>query len=164
VAARHLCLEVTESAIMEDPAHALASLQALHEMGVQLSIDDFGTGYSSLAYLKKLPVQELKIDRSFVMNLDADDNDLNIVRSTIGMAHHMGLKVVAEGVETESVAAKLKTLGCDGAQGYLFSRPLNADDFQVWAVAAHAANPPLRLAAPGEATTGDLFVPLPAAT
>ena len=90
VAARHLCLEVTESAIMEDPAHALASLQALHEMGVQLSIDDFGTGYSSLAYLKKLPVQELKIDRSFVMNLDADDNDLNIVRSTIGMAHHMG--------------------------------------------------------------------------
>ena len=128
VAARHLCLEVTESAIMEDPTHALASLQALHDMGVQLSIDDFGTGYSSLAYLKKLPVQELKIDRSFVMNLDLDDNDLNIVRSTIGMAHHMGLKVVAEGVETESVAAQLKALGCDGAQGYLFSRPLNADE------------------------------------
>jgi len=142
VAARHLCLEVTESAIMQDPAHALASLQALHEMGVQLSIDDFGTGYSSLAYLKKLPVQELKIDRSFVMNLDRDDNDLNIVRSTIGMAHHMGLKVVAEGVETESVAAKLKTLGCDGAQGYLYSRPLGAEDFHVWAVAAHAAHPP----------------------
>ena len=148
VAARHLCLEVTESAIMQDPAHALAALQALHEMGVQLSIDDFGTGYSSLAYLKKLPVQELKIDRSFVMNLDADDNDLNIVRSTIGMAHHMGLKVVAEGVETESVAVKLKSLGCDGAQGYLFSRPLNADDFLAWAVAAHASNPPQRLPAP----------------
>jgi diguanylate cyclase (GGDEF)-like protein len=140
VAARHLCLEVTESAIMEDPAHALASLQALHEMGVQLSIDDFGTGYSSLAYLKKLPVQELKIDRSFVMNLDRDDDDLNIVRSTIDMAHHMGLSVVAEGVETESVAGKLKSLGCDAAQGYLFSRPLGADDFLAWAVVAHAAH------------------------
>ena len=149
VAARHLCLEVTESAIMEDPAHALASLQALHEMGVRLSIDDFGTGYSSLAYLKKLPVQELKIDRSFVMNLDLDDDDLNIVRSTIDMAHHMGLKVVAEGVETESVAGKLKSLGCDDAQGYLFSRPLNADDFYAWAVVSHAAQPSTaRLALP----------------
>jgi diguanylate cyclase (GGDEF)-like protein len=163
VAARHLCLEVTESAIMEDPAHALASLQALHEMGVQLSIDDFGTGYSSLAYLKKLPVQELKIDRSFVMNLDLDDNDLNIVRSTIGMAHHMGLTVVAEGVETESVAAKLKTLGCDGAQGYLFSRPLGADDFLAWAVASHAANPPLRPGMPGEPAPANLFEAAPLA-
>jgi EAL domain-containing protein (putative c-di-GMP-specific phosphodiesterase class I) len=93
-------------------------------------------------------VQELKIDRSFVLNLDADDNDLNIVRSTIGMAHNMGLSVVAEGVETESVAAKLKMLGCDGAQGYLFSRPLMADDFLAWALASHASNPPLRPGAP----------------
>jgi len=160
VAARHLCLEVTESAIMEDPAHALASLQALHEMGVQLSIDDFGTGYSSLAYLKKLPVQELKIDRSFVMNLDLDDNDLNIVRSTIGMAHHMGLKVVAEGVETESVAVKLKMLGCDGAQGYLFSRPLGAEDFLAWALASHATHPPSGWTASG-AATADLFEAAP---
>jgi diguanylate cyclase (GGDEF)-like protein len=156
VAARHLCLEVTESAIMEDPAHALASLQALHEMGVRLSIDDFGTGYSSLAYLKKLPVQELKIDRSFVMNLDLDDDDLNIVRSTIDMAHHMGLKVVAEGVETESVAGKLKSLGCDDAQGYLFSRPLGADDFLAWAVVSHAATPPRRL--PPAAPAAELAV------
>ncbi|HEX7638681.1 MAG TPA: EAL domain-containing protein [Burkholderiaceae bacterium] len=141
VAARHLCLEVTESAIMEDPAHALASLQALHEMGVRLSIDDFGTGYSSLAYLKKLPVQELKIDRSFVMNLDRDDDDLNIVRSTIDMAHHMGLQVTAEGVETESVAGKLRSLGCDDAQGYFFSRPLNADDFLGWARLAQGLQP-----------------------
>jgi diguanylate cyclase (GGDEF)-like protein len=139
VAARHLCLEVTESAIMEDPAHALASLQALHEMGVQLSIDDFGTGYSSLAYLKKLPVQELKIDRSFVLNLDRDPDDLNIVRSTIDMAHHMGLRVVAEGVETESVANRLRGLGCDDAQGYLFSRPLLAEDFLAWAQSAQRA-------------------------
>jgi len=164
VAARYLCLEVTESTIMEqDPTHALASLQALHEMGVQLSIDDFGTGYSSLAYLKKLPVQELKIDRSFVMNLDLDDNDLNIVRSTIGMAHHMGLKVVAEGVETESVAAKLKSLGCDGAQGYLYSRPLGADDFLAWAVASQLAHPPRRPGVPGGPETADLFEAAPLA-
>jgi diguanylate cyclase (GGDEF)-like protein len=142
VAARHLRLEVTESSIMADPAHALASLQALHEMGVQLSIDDFGTGYSSLAYLKRLPVQELKIDRQFVMNLDRDDNDLYIVRSTIGMAHSMGLRVVAEGVETESVAQRLRALGCDEAQGYLFSRPLHAAEFQAWVEALQAANPP----------------------
>ena len=139
VAARHLCLEVTESAIMEDPAHALSSLQRLHEMGVRLSIDDFGTGYSSLAYLKKLPVQELKIDRSFVMNLDQDAADLSIVRSTIDMAHHLGLQVVAEGVETESVAGKLRSLGCDDAQGYLFSRPLGRDEFFAWATAHQAA-------------------------
>ncbi|MGN6529671.1 MAG: putative bifunctional diguanylate cyclase/phosphodiesterase [Burkholderiaceae bacterium] len=152
VAARHLCLEVTESAIMEDPAHALASLQALHDMGVRLSIDDFGTGYSSLAYLKKLPVQELKIDRSFVMNLDRDDDDINIVRSTIDMAHHMGLQVTAEGVETESVAGKLRSLGCDDAQGYLFSRPLNAEDFVAWAVVAQAQRP--RAAASATPVTG----------
>jgi diguanylate cyclase (GGDEF)-like protein len=151
VAARHLCLEVTESAIMEDPAHALASLQALHEMGVRLSIDDFGTGYSSLAYLKKLPVQELKIDRSFVMNLDRDDDDINIVRSTIDMAHHMGLQVVAEGVETESVAGKLRSLGCDDAQGYLFSRPLNADDFAAWMAAARAAGRQAEAESPAQA-------------
>ena len=133
VAARHLCLEVTEGAIMQDPAHALASLQRLHEMGVQLSIDDFGTGYSSLAYLNKLPVREVKIDRSFVLNLDHDTKNLSIVRSTIDMAHHLGLAVVAEGVETEEVAAMLESLGCDGAQGYLFSRPLGADEFLGWA-------------------------------
>jgi diguanylate cyclase (GGDEF)-like protein len=146
VAAHYLCLEVTESAIMEDPAHSLATLQALHEMGMRLSIDDFGTGYSSLAYLKKLPVEELKIDRSFVMNLDRDADDLNIVRSTIDLAHHMGLKVVAEGVETETVAARLRGLGCDQAQGYLFGRPLPADDFAAWAHAQRVERAP----APGD--------------
>jgi diguanylate cyclase (GGDEF)-like protein len=140
VAARHLCLEVTESAFMQDPASALATLEALADMGVQISIDDFGTGYSSLAYLKRLPVQELKIDRSFVMNLDRDAADLKIVHSTIDLAHNMGLKVVAEGVETETVAGKLRTLGCDEAQGYFFSRPLSAEDFAAWARAAREAH------------------------
>jgi diguanylate cyclase (GGDEF)-like protein len=132
VAARHVCLEVTESAIMEDPSHAAATLERLHEMGVQLAIDDFGTGHSALAYLKTLPVQELKIDRAFVMNLDQDDRDRSIVRLTIDMAHRLGLQVVAEGVETEAVATQLAELGCDAAQGYLFSRPLDPEAFVAW--------------------------------
>jgi diguanylate cyclase (GGDEF)-like protein len=132
VAAQRLCLEVTEGAIMEDPPRALAALQALHSMGVRLSIDDFGTGHSSLAYLKKLPVDELKIDRSFVMHLDGDEDDAAIVRATIDLAHNMGLRVVAEGVETDAVLQRLLALGCDEAQGYLFSRPLPADEFAFW--------------------------------
>lgn len=146
---RQVCLEVTESAIMSNPARALASLQQLHAMGVRLSIDDFGTGHSSLAYLKRLPVDELKIDRAFVMNLDSDDADASIVRSTIDLAHEMGLKVVAEGVETESVAGQLCRLGCDEAQGFLFSRPLMADDFRRWAsVGANGAAEPSEVCGP----------------
>ena len=132
VAARHLCLEVTESAIMDDPLLAMDCLQTLHRMGVRLAIDDFGTGYSSLAYLKKLPVQELKIDRSFISSLDRDEADVTIVRSTIDMAHHMGLSVVAEGIETEAVGQRLRTFGCDQAQGYLYSRPLPSGEFIDW--------------------------------
>ncbi len=134
-----LCLEITESAIMEDPAQALASLSRLHDMGIKLSIDDFGTGYSSLAYLKKLPVQELKIDRSFVMHLDRDTSDEVIVRSTIELAHNMGLRVVAEGVENAQILAHLQALGCDEAQGYFFSRPLPGPDFLKWFEAAREA-------------------------
>ncbi|MDP4300775.1 putative bifunctional diguanylate cyclase/phosphodiesterase [Leptothrix discophora] len=132
VSARHLCLEVTESAIMDDPLLAMDCLQALNRMGVRLAIDDFGTGYSSLAYLKRLPVQELKIDRSFISGLDRDEADVTIVRSTIDMAHHMGLSVVAEGIETEAVGQRLRAFGCDQAQGYLYSRPLPAADFMDW--------------------------------
>jgi len=132
LAPARLCLEVTEGAIMEDPARALATLEALHAMGVRLSIDDFGTGYSSLAYLKKLPMDELKIDRSFVMHVDRDEDDFTIVRTTIDMAHNMGLKVVAEGVQSEAALKRLVALRCDEAQGYLFSRPLSADDFASW--------------------------------
>ncbi|RZS52117.1 putative bifunctional diguanylate cyclase/phosphodiesterase [Sphaerotilus mobilis] len=132
VAAGHLCLEVTESAIMDDPLLAMDCLQALNRLGVRLAIDDFGTGYSSLAYLKKLPVQELKIDRSFISSLDRDEADVTIVRSTIDMAHHMGLSVVAEGIETEAVSQRLRAFGCDQAQGYLYSRPLSSTDFVDW--------------------------------
>ncbi len=128
-----LCLEITESAIMDDPQRALQTLQRLHDMGLRLSIDDFGTGYSSLAYLKKLPLHELKIDRSFVMAMERDVADLKIVRSTIDLAHNLGLSVVAEGVETAQVWALLNRLGCDEAQGYYIARPMPEADFASWA-------------------------------
>jgi diguanylate cyclase (GGDEF)-like protein len=121
-----LKLEITESTIMADPATAKAVLEQLAAMGVGLAVDDFGTGYSSLAYLKELPVGELKIDRSFVINMHADRDDALIVRSTIELAHNLGLRVVAEGVEGAAALAELRRLGCDGAQGYHLSRPLPA--------------------------------------
>jgi diguanylate cyclase (GGDEF)-like protein/PAS domain S-box-containing protein len=119
-----LTVELTEGALIEAAAPAL--LTRLHDMGQRLSIDDFGTGYSSLAYLQRLPVDELKIDRSFVKNLAAVGGDAIIVRSTIDLAHNLGLAVVAEGVEGEDVASTLIEYGCDSAQGYLFGRPLPA--------------------------------------
>jgi diguanylate cyclase (GGDEF)-like protein len=118
-----LILEITETSIMEDPEHALAALQLLHDAGVYLSIDDFGTGYSSLAYLKRLPVDEIKIDRSFISSLADDARDRLIVASTVSLGRALGLDVVAEGVEDEQTLAVLQTLGCDLAQGYLFGRP-----------------------------------------
>ncbi len=130
--ARGLCLEITESAIMDDPERAEATLQRLSERGYKLSIDDFGTGYSSLAYLKKLPVDELKIDKSFVMAMETDASDAKIVRSTIDLAHGLGLTVVAEGVENASVQDALASLGCDEAQGYHLSRPMAVDAFTAW--------------------------------
>ena len=131
--AQSLCLEITESAMMEDPQRSLQTLQCLHDMGPRLSIDDFGTGYSSLAYLKRLPVHELKIDRSFVMNMERDLDDARIVRSTIDLAHNLGLYVVAEGVETLKALKLLGRLRCDEAQGYLIARPMPAGEFVAWA-------------------------------
>ena len=132
VAAEHLIFEITESAIMHNPQQALSVLEQLRGCGISLSVDDFGTGYSSLAQLQRLPVQELKIDQSFVRNLDSTSGDGVIVRSTIEMSHNLGLKVVAEGVEFEHSLALLKGWKCDTAQGYLISRPLTAKAFERW--------------------------------
>jgi diguanylate cyclase len=126
------CLEITESAIMDDPVRAQQTLERLHAMGCDLSIDDFGTGYSSLAYLKRLPVDELKIDKSFVLNMASDVGDAKIVRSTIDLGHNMGLRVVAEGVESEAAWNILAEMGCDQGQGYFMSRPMPADQLAGW--------------------------------
>jgi predicted signal transduction protein with EAL and GGDEF domain len=127
-----IALEITESAILDDPGHALRNLERLHALGCRISIDDYGTGYSSLAYLKRLPVNELKIDRSFVMGMVTDASDAVIVRSTIDLAHNMGLSVVAEGVEDEATLRKLRELGCDMVQGYHLSRPLPPEEVARW--------------------------------
>jgi len=127
-----LILEVTESAMMENPELAKSVLSGLHNMELKIAIDDFGTGYSSLAYLKNLPVNELKIDRSFIMNIDSDKSDRAIVKSTIDLAHNLGLSVVAEGVETQEGWDILKEMGCDLIQGYFLSKPLPAKEFEQW--------------------------------
>ena len=132
VPAKAFCLEITESAIMDDPQRALATLDALSAMGFKLSIDDFGTGYSSLAYLKRLPVDELKIDQSFVRNMQSDRDDAMIVRSTIDLAHNLGIMVVAEGVETAEAWNLLRDLKCDQAQGYHMGRPMPVGEFSAW--------------------------------
>ena len=137
------CLEITESAIMDDPVRAQNTLERLHAMGLELSIDDFGTGYSSLAYLKRLPVDELKIDKSFVMNMENDIGDTKIVRSTIDLGHNMGLRVVAEGIETEAVWRLLARMGCDQGQGYFMSRPMPAGQLAGW---LEKWRPPIALA------------------
>ena len=127
-----LCLEITESAIMDDPQRALLTLKRLHDMGLRLSIDDFGTGYSSLAYLKQMPLHELKIDKSFVMSMERDRADMKIVRSTIDLAHNLGLTVTAEGVETAQAFAILRAMNCDEAQGYFLAKPMPGADFAGW--------------------------------
>jgi diguanylate cyclase (GGDEF)-like protein len=129
--ARLLTLELTESTVMIDTAHARTALYRLRRAGVTLSIDDFGTGYSSLSYLKNLPVTELKIDRSFITHL-GDHTDNAIVRSVIDLGHNLGLTVVAEGIETETALAELRHLGCDLAQGYYIARPMPADQLSTW--------------------------------
>ncbi len=127
-----LGLEITESAMMDDPERALATLQRLDAMGHTLSVDDFGTGYSSLAYLKRLPLHQLKIDRSFVMGMETDRADLKIVRSTIDLAHNLGYSVVAEGVETAQTWAILRALKCEEAQGFFMAKPMFEDEFAGW--------------------------------
>jgi diguanylate cyclase (GGDEF)-like protein/PAS domain S-box-containing protein len=141
-------LEITESTMLANPARTKAVLGQLHELGIRLSIDDFGTGYSSLAYLRRLPIDEIKIDRSFVMNMDDEADDVVIVRSTIDLGRNLGLDVVAEGVETQEIWDKLRELGCSTAQGYFLSRPVPAEQLADW-LAAHRGDAPASAA--GEA-------------
>jgi len=136
--ANRLVLEITESAMMANPNRAIAILTELDSMGVSIAIDDFGTGLSSLSYLKRLPVDELKIDKSFVMDMQNDENDAMIVRSTIELAHNLGLRVVAEGVEKLEIQQMLAVLGCDEIQGYYLSRPQPAQHFNAWLAARTA--------------------------
>ncbi len=132
VPADALQLEITESMIMTDPERALATVSRLSDLGVRLSVDDFGTGYSSLANLRRLPIDELKIDRSFVSPMLQDESDLIIVRSTINLGHDLGLRIIAEGVEDAPTLERLATLGCDLAQGYHLSRPMSGGAFSTW--------------------------------
>lgn len=132
VPASQLCLEITESAIMGEAEKSLRNLDRLRTLGLTLSIDDFGTGYSSLSQLKKLPVSELKIDKSFIFNLVESEDDQLIVRSTIELGHTLGLSITAEGVETDAIEQLLEQLGCDKVQGWLYSKALPANEFEQW--------------------------------
>jgi len=129
---------------MADPMRAMAVLGRLSDLGISLSLDDFGVGYSSLAYLKRLPVNEIKIDKSFVMNISRDESDAMIVRSTIGLARSLGMRVVAEGVECEETWARLVALGCDIAQGHYLLSPKPAAEITPWLAAARMAVGPVR--------------------
>ncbi len=129
ISSSNICFEITESAMMTNPEKSIQVLNKLHNLGVKLSVDDFGTGFSSLAYLKLLPVSELKIDKSFVMDILHDESNRLIVRSTIELSHNLGLDVVAEGIENQQCWEMLSTMGCDSAQGYYLSEPLEPAEF-----------------------------------
>ena len=134
-ASSKLEVEITESAIMSDPRRARRVLDRMREMGIRVAIDDFGTGYSSLVSLKQLPVSTIKVDKSFVMNMEADPDDAAIVRSTVALGHNLGLEVVAEGVETPGAWRELQGMGADYAQGYYLSKALPAEQFNRWLTA-----------------------------
>ena len=128
LAAEHLELEVTEGAVMHNVEMAVATLNALHGIGIRLSVDDFGTGYSSLAYLKRFPIDKLKVDQSFVRHMQDDANDAAIVQAVINLGHSLNLKIIAEGVEIQEHLALLRAYGCEEMQGYLFSKPRPAGE------------------------------------
>ncbi|MDX2464920.1 MAG: bifunctional diguanylate cyclase/phosphodiesterase [Porticoccus sp.] len=135
-----LCLEITETSMMTNPEHARTLLDGLDNLGVRISIDDFGTGYSSLAYLKQLPVDELKVDKSFVLNMSSDESDASIVRATVSLAHDPGLEVVAEGVEDQATQDELLKIGCEFIQGYHFARPMPAAELTPLLASNQAEN------------------------
>ncbi|WP_420137248.1 EAL domain-containing protein [Sphingomonas sp.] len=132
VPASLLELEVTESAVMHNPAHAIRQLELLDAAGVRLALDDFGTGQSSLAYLQQLPAKVVKLDQSFIQNLAEGTREQTLVQSMITLSHELGYRVVAEGVETTEIAARLADMGCDEGQGYAFARPLELTAFDAW--------------------------------
>jgi predicted signal transduction protein with EAL and GGDEF domain len=140
LAASDLTLEVTERLMLDDTSRPREQLQQLHEMGVGVSVDDFGTGYSSLSYLKRLPVTELKLDKSFVRDLEQDADDRALSSAVIGIGRSLGLAVVAEGVETEGQRDILVAMGCDAAQGWLFGRPMAAGALAGWIAARAGAS------------------------
>jgi EAL domain-containing protein (putative c-di-GMP-specific phosphodiesterase class I) len=125
--AKSLTLEITESVVMENAEAAAAALMRLKALGVQLSVDDFGTGYSSLSYLHSFPINSLKIDRSFISNMNVDNTNLEIVRTVVALARSLGMNVTAEGIETAEQLAQLRALQCQYGQGYLFSKPLDSE-------------------------------------
>jgi EAL domain-containing protein (putative c-di-GMP-specific phosphodiesterase class I) len=141
VAPDQLELEVTESVLMQDPDGVSGIMERLRQIGMTLAIDDFGTGYSSLAYLKTFPVGVLKIDRTFVRDLETDANDKGIAEAIVSMAGVLGMRVVAEGVETAAQAAILKDMGCELAQGYLFGRPMDKAGFERYWLDRQAEQP-----------------------
>ena len=132
-----IMLEITESSVMAEPESALGIIQRLNDMGYHFSIDDFGTGYSSLAYLRKLPLVEIKIDKTFVLDILKSENDVAIVKATVDLGHNLGLKVVAEGVETKEIMSRLMELGCDVAQGFFLSKAVKVEDFNRWVNETH---------------------------
>ena len=153
-----ITIEITESSIMDDPARSENTLEALSAMGIKLAIDDFGTGYSSLANLKKLPISELKIDKSFVLKMADDQSDRKIVRSTVDLGHNLGLKVVAEGIESQEVWSYLASIGCDYGQGYFISKPIPANDFVPWMTNWNNENSAIK------ATVTNVFIESPSRT
>jgi EAL domain-containing protein (putative c-di-GMP-specific phosphodiesterase class I) len=140
VSPQRIVLEITESAIMGKPDTAIAVLRRLADQGIDLAIDDFGVGQSSFAYLRRLPVRELKIDRTFIAQLADSREDRAIVQSIIELGHHLGYRVTAEGVEDARALDVLRALGCDHAQGYLVARPLAADAFATFVATRRATH------------------------
>ena len=140
ISASNFIMEITESVVMSNPQQSIDVLNRLDKLGIEIAVDDFGTGYSSLSYLKLLPLSKLKIDKSFIMDMIESDDDAMIVRSTIDLAHNLGMQVIAEGIEDREILELLSILRCELGQGYYISRPKNGDDFEKWVINGRKKN------------------------